>query len=78
MGVLQLGFITIFLSEPLLSGYTTGAAMHVFSRQLQHITGLGEIIRVPQGHLMIPKVMKCNEHMCRSRVVSEVFWKFVW
>jgi MFS superfamily sulfate permease-like transporter len=40
MGVLRLGFITIFLSEPLISGYTTGAACHVFTSQLTHITGV--------------------------------------
>ena len=40
MGILRLGFIAIFLSEPLISGYTTGAACHVFTSQLQHITGV--------------------------------------
>ena len=40
MGVLQLGFITIFLSESLISGYTTGAAVHVFTSQLKHIFGM--------------------------------------
>ncbi len=56
MGVLQMGFIAIFLSEPLISGYTTGAAMHVFTSQLQHITGLAEVIKVPSGPLKVPKV----------------------
>ena len=56
MGVLQLGFVTIFLSEPLISGYTTGAAMQVFTSQLQHITGLASAISVPNGVFSVPKV----------------------
>ncbi len=54
MGLFQLGFITIFLSEPLVSGYTTGAACHVFTSQLRHITGIDT--NVPPGVLRVPKV----------------------
>ena len=54
MGIFKLGFITIFLSTPLISGYTTGAAIHVFSSQLKHITGLD--IDVPPGIFRVPKV----------------------
>ena len=56
MGLLRCGFITYFLSEPLISGYTTGAAIHVFTSQLQHITGLADVIKVPNGPFKIPKV----------------------
>lgn len=54
MGLLQLGFITIFLSEPLVSGYTTGAACHVFTSQLRHITGID--VDVPPGIFRVPRV----------------------
>ncbi|XP_074646669.1 prestin-like isoform X2 [Tubulanus polymorphus] len=40
MGFLQLGFLTIYLSDPLVSGFTTGAAMHVFTSQVSHIFGI--------------------------------------
>ena len=61
MGLFQLGFITIFISEPLISGYITGAAVHVFTSQLQHITGLGLLIKVPPAGLFkIPKVKGKN------------------
>ena len=33
MGILRLGIVTIYLSEPLVNGFTTGAAIHVFSSQ---------------------------------------------
>lgn len=37
MGLLRLGFITIFLSDPLISGCMTGAACWVFTSQIKHI-----------------------------------------
>ncbi len=40
MGLLRLGFITIFLSDPLISGFTTGAACWVFTSQIKHIIGI--------------------------------------
>ena len=29
-----------FMSDPFISGFTTGAAMHVFSSQIKHIFGI--------------------------------------
>lgn len=40
LGLLKFGFITILLSDSLVSGYTTGAAVHVFTSQAKHIFGL--------------------------------------
>ncbi|XP_052823905.1 sulfate transporter isoform X3 [Octopus bimaculoides] len=40
MGVLHLGFVTTFLSDPLVSGFTTGAACHVFTSQVKHVFGV--------------------------------------
>ncbi|XP_053378187.1 prestin-like isoform X3 [Mercenaria mercenaria] len=40
MGVLRLGFITVYLSDPLISGFTTGAACHVFTSQIKHVFGV--------------------------------------
>lgn len=40
MFLLRLGFITIFLSDPLVSGFTTGAAILVGTSQMKHIFGL--------------------------------------
>ena len=56
-GVLQFGFITIFLSDALVSGYTTGAAVHVFSSQLRHIVGLSSSdVMVEPGLFALPRV----------------------
>ncbi|XP_069142268.1 prestin-like [Argopecten irradians] len=40
MGVFRLGFLASFLSDPLISGFTTGAAVHVFSSQVHHLFGV--------------------------------------
>ncbi|EGT35328.1 hypothetical protein CAEBREN_19845 [Caenorhabditis brenneri] len=40
MGVLRLGFLTTYLSDPLVSGFTTGAAVHVFTSQLNKVLGV--------------------------------------
>ena len=56
-GLLRLGFITTFLSEPLISGYTTAAAVHVITSQLRHIVGVpSSAIRVDPGVFALPKV----------------------
>nr|XP_017517562.2 chloride anion exchanger isoform X1 [Manis javanica]XP_036866808.1 chloride anion exchanger isoform X1 [Manis javanica] len=40
MGVLQFGFVVIYLSESLISGFTTAAAIHVLVSQLKFILQL--------------------------------------
>ncbi|XP_033889498.1 chloride anion exchanger-like [Acipenser ruthenus] len=40
LGLLQVGFIVIYLSETLISGFTTAAAIHILVSQLKFILGL--------------------------------------
>lgn len=40
LGICRLGFLTVYLSDPLISGFTTGAACHVFTSQVKHIFGI--------------------------------------
>eukprot|EP00117_Sycon_ciliatum_P027960 scpid25904/ scgid22590/ Prestin; Solute carrier family 26 member 5 len=40
MSFARLGVVTMFLSEPLVSGYTTGAAFHVFTSQVRSLFGI--------------------------------------
>ncbi|KAI8511281.1 hypothetical protein Bbelb_103810 [Branchiostoma belcheri] len=40
MGLLRLGFITIYLSDPLVSAFTTAAAFHVVNSQIKYLFGL--------------------------------------
>ncbi|XP_041112241.1 chloride anion exchanger-like [Polyodon spathula] len=40
LGLLQVGFIVIYLSETLISGFTTAAAIHILVSQMKFILGL--------------------------------------
>ncbi|XP_039647209.1 chloride anion exchanger-like isoform X2 [Perca fluviatilis] len=40
MGVLQVGFMVVYLSDTLVSGFTTAAAVHILVSQLKFVLGL--------------------------------------
>ncbi|KAL0195526.1 hypothetical protein M9458_009098, partial [Cirrhinus mrigala] len=40
MGLLQVGFIVMYLSDTLISGFTTAAAVHILVSQLKFVLGL--------------------------------------
>jgi len=40
MGAAKLGVVATFLSDPLISGFTTGSAVLVVVSQVKHILGL--------------------------------------
>lgn len=54
MGLLNLGVLSSLLSESLISGFTTGAGIHVFTSQVPSLlgvespkfTGIGSLVKV--------------------------------
>lgn len=56
LGCFGFGFIAMFLSEPLISGYTTGSALLVFTSQASHIFGIK--IKAKALFLLFPDVFK--------------------
>ncbi|XP_030067995.1 sulfate transporter [Microcaecilia unicolor] len=40
LGVFQLGFIAVYLSEPLLSGFVTGSSLTILTSQVKYLFGL--------------------------------------
>ena len=54
MGVLRLGIVTTYLSEPLVKGFTTGAAVHVFTSQFPKLFGI--TVKRNTGPLALVKV----------------------
>ena len=61
MGFLRLGFITIFLSDPLISGFTTGAACWVFTSQIKHIIAIyPERYSGPFALVKVRNVIDCS------------------
>lgn len=54
MGILRLGFVTIFLSHAVVSGFTTGAAVIIGVSQVKHILGVdahGETLHEVLKHI---------------------------
>ncbi|XP_068192853.1 solute carrier family 26 member 6-like [Antennarius striatus] len=43
LGLVQFGFVVTYLSEPLVRGYTTGAAIHVIVSQLKYTIGINPV-----------------------------------
>lgn len=43
LGLVQFGFVVTYLSDPLVRGYTTGAAMHVIVSQLKYTFGISPL-----------------------------------
>nr|XP_054750301.1 sulfate transporter-like [Lytechinus pictus] len=56
MSVLRLGFVTCYLADPLVRGFTTGAAFHVFTSQFNKLFG----VPVPRhsGIFALPKTYR--------------------
>ncbi|XP_063786090.1 sulfate transporter-like [Pseudophryne corroboree] len=40
MGIFHLGFISVYLSEPLLSGFVTGSSLTIITSQMKYLLGL--------------------------------------
>ncbi|KAK3606368.1 hypothetical protein CHS0354_042003 [Potamilus streckersoni] len=40
MGILRLGFVTTYISDPLVGGFTTGIAFHVGTSQVKNVLGI--------------------------------------
>eukprot|EP00731_Ephydatia_muelleri_P022015 Em0014g606a len=55
-GCCGFGFISMFLSEPLISGYTTGSALLVLTSQVSHIFGIK--IKAKAVFTLFPDVFK--------------------
>uniref|UniRef100_A0A670YZ19 Solute carrier family 26 member 3 n=1 Tax=Pseudonaja textilis TaxID=8673 RepID=A0A670YZ19_PSETE len=61
LGVLRIGFIVIYLSQPLISGFTTAAAIHVFVSQLKFIFQLPvEPFNKPLGLIWVSQITNAN------------------
>ncbi len=61
MYAMQLGFVTVYLSSHMISGFTCGSALHVLTSQLPklfgieipHQSGYGTIIKVKAVSVML-------------------------
>lgn len=60
LGVLKMGFLVNFLSKPVISGFTSGAAIIIGLSQLKHLLGI-EIVRSSQVHIVLKNAFNTIE-----------------
>ena len=56
MALFRLGFLTTLLSDPVIQGFTTGAAFHVMTSQIKYLFGLDKVVGKHSGPIAIFKV----------------------
>ncbi|CAF1291273.1 unnamed protein product [Adineta steineri] len=69
LSFLRLGFLTVYLTEPFISGFTTGAAFHVFTSQIPSVFGL----KSPRGVHGPFKLLRIYIKIFRS-LFSNINW----
>ena len=70
MGFLGLGFLTVYMPEPLTRGFTTGAAFHVVASQMKHIFGVN--IDMASGNFKVLKVSVNTDIVSGSFIALKV------
>ncbi|CAH1776921.1 unnamed protein product [Owenia fusiformis] len=55
MSLLRLGFLTVYMSQPFMSGFMTGAAVHIITSQMKFLTGMSESVKTKNGYFKIFK-----------------------
>jgi len=61
MGICRMGFVTIFLSHAVISGFTTGAAVIIATTQLKHIFGYN----IPRSDLLYKNLQYLIENIAQ-------------
>lgn len=59
MGLARLGFLVNFLSHPVISGFSSGAALIIGFAQLKHMLGFD----IPSGHLITQTIAHAATHI---------------
>ncbi|XP_052796672.1 prestin-like [Mya arenaria] len=71
MGVLRMGFVTTYMSDPLIAGFTTGTAIHVGTSQVKYIFGL-KIPRTDGMFQVIKTYMYIFESIHKTNITTLV------
>ncbi len=66
MGLVRLGFLVNFLSQPVLSGYTSAAALIIGFSQLKHLLGFP----IPRSENFFALVYYAVQHIAESNLVT--------
>uniref|UniRef100_A0A914XNE6 SLC26A/SulP transporter domain-containing protein n=1 Tax=Plectus sambesii TaxID=2011161 RepID=A0A914XNE6_9BILA len=71
MGALRLDFITAYMSDQLLAGFTTGAACHVFVAQLNKMVGV-KLPRYSGFGMLIYMLRDLGKALPRTNIVTAI------
>lgn len=66
MGLLRLGFLVNFLSHPVISGFTSAAALVIGFSQLKHLLGFD----IPRSHLITETIQHAITHISQLNSVT--------
>ncbi|XP_068127234.1 sulfate anion transporter 1-like [Hyperolius riggenbachi] len=71
MGIFQLGFLAIYLSEPMLDGFATGASLIVLTAQVKYLFGV-KIPRSPAIGMLITTWINIFENIHKSNICDVI------
>ena len=72
MGLLRMGFVTIYLSTPITRGFTTAAAMYVVTSQIKHVVGIST--EKYSGPLNLIYVSACFYSICSTLIKERKYF----
>jgi len=70
IGILRLGFVSVYMSEQFLNGFTCAVAYHVLVSQLQHMLGLPHSDPDSDQFLFFQYLSHIVHHIAQINVVS--------
>uniref|UniRef100_A0A915LMN0 SLC26A/SulP transporter domain-containing protein n=1 Tax=Meloidogyne javanica TaxID=6303 RepID=A0A915LMN0_MELJA len=73
MAIFRLSFITNYISDSLISGFTTGAAVHVLTSQLDKLIGVKVKSYGGPGLVLFVSNIKLCTQMCSSQMWKDLF-----
>uniref|UniRef100_A0A8D0CEU9 Solute carrier family 26 member 5 n=1 Tax=Salvator merianae TaxID=96440 RepID=A0A8D0CEU9_SALMN len=71
LGLLRFGFVAIYLTEPLVRGFTTAAAVHVFTSQLKYLLGI-ETTRVSGPLSVVYSLIAVFSNITKTNIAALV------
>ncbi len=66
MGLARLGFLVNFLSHPVISGFSSAAALVIGFSQLKHLLGFD----IPRGHLITETIWHAITHISQTNLAT--------
>ena len=70
MGLFNLGFITTYMSDPMIGGFTTGAAVHVGTSQVKYLFGL----KIPRSDGVF-QIVRVSSSDFNHKIGFEPHWR---